>query len=109
MDTFTIRDLREHTGDLVHGAEMGQLSLVTKHGRPIFLAVPFNQALLEAGLPVSIAVQLYQERLISTGKAARLANLPIESFLKILGNFEVSPIHTYTDQELTDELDHIDE
>lgn len=32
METFTIRDLRERTGELVRGAEAGQLSLVTKHG-----------------------------------------------------------------------------
>lgn len=32
MDTFTIRDLRERTGDLVRHAEAGKLSLVTKHG-----------------------------------------------------------------------------
>ena len=42
MDTFSIRDLRERTGDLVRDAEAGKLSLVTKHGQPVFLAVPFD-------------------------------------------------------------------
>lgn len=47
MDSFTVRDLREHTGHLIHDAEAGKLSLVTKHGRPVFLAVPFSEELLE--------------------------------------------------------------
>ena len=35
MDTFTVRDLRERTGTLIHDAEEGRLSLVAKRG-------PFN-------------------------------------------------------------------
>jgi prevent-host-death family protein len=44
METFTVRDLRERTGDLIRGAEAGQLAVVTKHGRPVFVAVPFDDA-----------------------------------------------------------------
>jgi antitoxin (DNA-binding transcriptional repressor) of toxin-antitoxin stability system len=47
METFTIRDLRERTGDLVHGAEAGKLALVTKHGQGDYMAVPFEEALLQ--------------------------------------------------------------
>ena len=46
MDTFTVRDLREHTGALIHDAQIGKLSLITKHGHPVFLAVPFSEDLL---------------------------------------------------------------
>jgi len=49
MDVFTIRDLRERTGDLVRDAEEGRLSIITKHGQPIFVAVPFDEALLKEG------------------------------------------------------------
>ena len=38
METFSIRDLRERTGELARTAEAGQLSIVTKHGRPVFIA-----------------------------------------------------------------------
>jgi antitoxin (DNA-binding transcriptional repressor) of toxin-antitoxin stability system len=32
METFTVRDLRERTGDLARNAESGQLSAVARHG-----------------------------------------------------------------------------
>lgn len=48
MHTFTIRELRDHTDDLVRQAESGKLSVVTKHGLPVFVAVPFDEALLRA-------------------------------------------------------------
>ena len=49
MDAFTIRDLRERTGELIRDAEAGKLSIVTKHGQPVFVAVPFDETLLKAG------------------------------------------------------------
>jgi len=37
FDVFTVRDLRERTGDLMRDAEAGRLALIAKHGRPKFL------------------------------------------------------------------------
>lgn len=36
MDTFLLRDLPERIGELIHNAEAGKLSLVIKHGQPVF-------------------------------------------------------------------------
>ena len=47
MDAFTIRDFRERTGELIRDAEAGKLSIVTKHGQPVFVAVPFDETLLK--------------------------------------------------------------
>ena len=43
MNLFTVRDLRERTGELIRDAEAGKLSLVTQHGRPVFVAVPLDE------------------------------------------------------------------
>jgi len=40
METFSIRDLRERTGEPVRQAKAGRLSLVAKQGRPLFVALP---------------------------------------------------------------------
>ncbi len=34
IDVFSVRDLRNRSGDLLKDAEAGQISLITKHGRP---------------------------------------------------------------------------
>lgn len=49
MKTFSIRDLREHSGGLVREAEAGHLSIVAKHGRPLFVAVPMDERPPEGG------------------------------------------------------------
>ncbi len=103
MDTFSVRDLREHTGMLIHDAEEGKLSLITKRGRPVFLAVPFSEEMLEMGLPLTLAVSLYKEGSIALEKAAKLANQSLEIFIEILGKLGV-PVVNYSIAELHNEL-----
>ena|SRR3990167_8849366 len=92
METFTVRDLREHTGTLINDALSGKLSLITKHGRPVFLAVPFSEDLLELGLKSAIAVKLFQDGAITLGKAAKLAGISIEAFIERLGKLGIPAV-----------------
>ena len=75
VDTFSVRDLRERIGDLTRDAESGRLSLVTKRGRPLFVAVPFSEELLREGVGFSLALQLYQDEVITAGRAATIAGM----------------------------------
>lgn len=105
METFTVRDLREHTGALIHDAEVGKLSLITKHGRPVFIAVPFSEELIELGLRSSIALKLYEDEALTLGKAAKLAGISLEAFIERLGKLGISAVKykaTDIDQELKD-------
>jgi len=103
MDTFSIRDLRERTGDLVRDAEAGKLSLVTKHGQPVFLAVPFDESLLREGVRVALAVKLFDDEVVSLGKAAKLAGMPQSEFIDHLGALKI-PVVRYGKEELEQEL-----
>lgn len=103
MNTFSIRDLRERTGELVRTAESGQLSVVAKHGRPVFVAVPFSESLLAHGVNVALAVRLYQERMLSMGRAAKIAGMHLESFMECLVRLGV-PIIECGSAELDDDL-----
>jgi predicted HTH domain antitoxin len=103
MDTFTVRDLRERTGTLIHDAEEGKLSLITKHGKPVFLAVPFTSTLLDVGLRVALAIKLFQDQVVTLEKAAKLAGLNMESFIDKLGQLAI-PVVDYSSDELEQEL-----
>jgi len=103
MDTFTIRDLRERTGDLVRGAEAGKLSIITKHGQPVFLAVPFDEILLREGVRVALAVKLFDDEVVSLGKAAKLAGMIQSEFIDHLGALKI-PVVRYGKEELEQEL-----
>jgi predicted HTH domain antitoxin len=82
---------------------MGKLSLVTKRGKSVFLAVPFKEELLEVGLYSVLAVSLYREGILTLGKAAKLADQSIEEFIERLGKLGI-PIVDYPAIELDEEL-----
>ncbi len=107
MQTFNIRDLRQKTGELVRQAESGDLSLVTKYGKPIFVALPLSQLLLESGVHLAFAVKLYEEGVVSLSKAARLADMPIEAFLGQLEAAGVDAV-SYSAEDLEQEVEHLD-
>lgn len=104
METFSIRDLRERTGDLVRTAEAGHLSIVAKHGHPVFVAVPLDEHVLSQGLSVALACRLFADKVLSLGKAARMAKLTTESFIECLGQMGI-PAVDYTTAELDLELE----
>lgn len=103
MDTFSVRDLREHTGALIHDAEAGKLSLITKRGRPVFLAVPFTDDLIELGLRPVLTVHLYKEGILTLAKAAKLSGESLEGFIAMLSKLGISIIH-YTIKDVDEEL-----
>jgi prevent-host-death family protein len=103
MDTFTVRDLRERTGDLIRDAVEGKLSMVTRHGKPVFVAVPFDEALLRSGVHVVMAVKLFDEGHISLGKAARLADMSVAEFMEHLASLNI-PVARPEPEELEQEL-----
>jgi len=103
METFSIRDLRERTGELVRQAESGHLSIVAKHGRPLFVAVPMNQHLLTHGVAVAMAARLFAEKTVSLAKAAKLSGLSQEAFIERLGAMGI-PAVDYPQEEIDAEL-----
>lgn len=107
MQTFTIRDLRDRTGDLVRDAEAGKLSIVTKHGQPVFLAVPFDEALVQAGLRVSLAVKLVDDEVITVRQGAKMAGMTLAEFMSECSARNV-PVVRYSPDELDQELATLD-
>lgn len=103
MQTFTIRDLRDRTGELVRDAEAGKLSIITKHGQPVFVAVPFDQNLLKNGVNVALAVKLFDEEKISLGQGAKLAGMSHSAFIDLLGGLHI-PVARLESGELEREL-----
>ena len=86
MQAFAVRDLREHTGELVRNAESGQYSVVSKHGKPLFVALPFDDALLSAGVNIALADSLVQSGELSVGAGAKLAGMTHSAYMQHLGS-----------------------
>ena len=103
MDAFTVRDLRERTGELIRDAEEGKLSLVTKHGQPVFIAVPFDEWVVAFGVRIALAMRLFEEEVVSVAQATKLAGIAEEEFLEKLAAASVA-VARYSADELSDEM-----
>ena len=100
---LSARELRNSSGTLLREAEAGRLSIITKHGRPAAVAVPFDGQLLEFGVHIHLAVRLFEQRLVTLAQAAKLAGQSIEEFLDVLKASNVDVVD-YPAEELAEEL-----
>jgi prevent-host-death family protein len=103
MQTFSIRDLREKSGELSREAEAGNPALITRRGKPLMVTVPFNQQLIENGIYIALAEQLYCDGYITLGRAAKIAGMSYSQFTEHLSALGIS-IVDYPVEDLADEL-----
>jgi prevent-host-death family protein len=104
FEVFSVRDLRNRASDLIRDAEKGRLAIITKHGRPAILAVPFDERLLSHGVHRALALHLFEAGHVTLVQAARLAGLAAELFIELLAQAGV-PAVSYSSEELADELE----
>lgn len=106
MNFFTAHDLHKHTAELICGIENGELSVViTKHGTPVFIAVPFDETLLREGVGMALVIKLFDEESISLSSAAKLAGLSVSEIIDTLSRHGVAVIRPTKDdleRELAD-------
>lgn len=107
MHAFTIRELRERSGDLSREAEEGRLALVTRHGQPLFISVPFTDDLLQMGVHTVLAVSLFKSGEITSARAAKLARMSLPQFLEHLSAQGIAVVD-YEPAELSQELTSFD-
>ena len=103
VSVFSVRDLRVNSSTLVREAEAGQVSIITKRGRPAVLALPFGSRLLEVGLDKDLALSLFERRLITMAKAAKLAGVTQDAFMDLIAESGLVAVD-YPAEELADEL-----
>ena len=103
FDVFTARDLRNRSGELLKDAEDGHISLITKHGKPAILAIPFDKRLLSHGVHRAMALHLFESHQMTLAQSAKVANLSAEAFIELLGEAGIAAVD-YLPEELNDEI-----
>jgi prevent-host-death family protein len=104
LDIFTVRDLRQRSGELLREAEEGRLTLITKHGRPAILALPFDERLLAHGVNRALALHLFEAGQVSLAQASKIASISLEEFIELLGQAGI-PAVDYDPAELAQEME----
>ncbi|MCP4264641.1 MAG: type II toxin-antitoxin system prevent-host-death family antitoxin [Candidatus Brocadiaceae bacterium] len=103
LDVFTARDLRNRSGELLKDAEAGQVSLITKHGKPAILAIPFDKWLLNHGVHRAMALHLFESHQLTMAQSAKVADLSLEAFIELIGEAGIAAVD-YSPEELNDEM-----
>jgi len=60
VDVFTAKDLRNRSNELLEGTAAGNIAVITKHGKPALLAIPFDSKLLNYGAHQAMAFNYFQ-------------------------------------------------
>ena len=105
FDIYSARDLRNLSSEIIRQAETGHIGLITRHGKPCLLTIPFDETVLALGLHRSLAVHLFSSGELTMAQAARLANMPIERFIALLGEAGIDAVE-YSPEEIETELQH---
>ncbi len=103
IEVFSVRDLRLRSSELVREAEGRQVSIITKRGKPAVLALPFGGRLLDLGVDKDLAIALFERRLLTLAKAAKLAGVTQDAFMDVLGSAGIVAVD-YPPEELDEEL-----
>ena len=106
MQSFSIRDLRERSGALSQEVERGNLSVVTRHGHPLFISVPFSDELLYHGVHITLATKLFKEGDISLGKAAKIAKMNIAEYSEHVSRLGI-PVVDFSEDDFEQELAYL--
>ena len=104
MLAFGIRNLRENIGSYAAQAEAGAISIITRNGTPLTVNIPFDETLLRLGVHKALAVKLYQEEVLTLNKAARLAGMPADKFVAVLGSAGIT-VFGYDTNDVQRELE----
>lgn len=98
MHTRSVEDLARHPQRLLEDAERGEMSLVTRAGQPVMLAVPLSGGLAAREVRLEIAARLYDHEQISLGVAARIAGLSYTDMIDELGRRDIAVVRLEPDE-----------
>lgn len=103
MGAITVDQLIRSPSKLIEAAEHGEVAIVTKDGRPLFLMVPYDERLAREDVHVAVAVRLYEQGIVSLGRAASVAALSTGEFIDRLAALNI-PVVNYSPEDLDREI-----
>ncbi len=106
MHSIAIRELRNNPASLTHCLERNEYVFITKHGKPIGVALPLTDENLSIGLAKAAALQAWRNGDISLGKMAELLEMPKDELRQLLARMNL-PVLDYPVDEVADEVDFL--
>jgi antitoxin (DNA-binding transcriptional repressor) of toxin-antitoxin stability system len=93
MNSIAIRELRNSPSHLTQSLEQDEYVFITKHGKPIGVAIPLSNDNLRMGLTRATALQAWKQGDISLGKMAELLQINKSQLRETLASMNISIIN----------------
>lgn len=107
MEDLLIFDLDRDSQAIARAAEAGEMFLVTKNDRLLFVgAHPANQRFVDSGITADLACQLVARGMVTLGVGALIAHQPLETFIETAGKRGVVLVD-YPGEEILEELERL--
>jgi predicted HTH domain antitoxin len=103
MYSIGIKELKENPSALGRELERREIALITKRGRPIGIALPWDDRILEAGYRQTLAIEAYSEGMLTLAQLADVLARSRAETLELLGRLGIATIER-SDAELDEEL-----
>lgn len=104
MNIIGIKELQTNPGKLSQIFSEDDYLLITRSGKPIGLAFPFNSGFLEQGMKPWMALKAFEMGDLSLGQLARTLGKTKVEAMEMLGRLNI-PLASY---DLQEDLDAID-
>jgi len=98
VNTYTSREIREN-----RFLEDNAVSIITSHGKPVKIAIPFDDRGLHEGVEKAIALYLVENHILTQAKAAKIAGLSLSAFLLLMAKYKISAANQ-SEAELLEEI-----
>jgi len=105
MQVIGIKELQTNPGKLTKTFNTNDYALITKHGKPVGLALPFSEDLMDHGLKPWYALKGFQNGDLSFGQLSKALGKSHHDTMSLLGFLGI-PIADY---DLDEDLKAIDE
>jgi predicted HTH domain antitoxin len=83
----------------------GNIGVITQHGKPTVLTIPFDGHLLRHGIHRALALSLVRSRQLTLAQGAEMAEMDLSSFMELLGASEIDAVD-YPPEELAKDLEN---
>jgi len=105
MNSLGIKDLQTNPANLTKALDKKEYTLITKHSKPIGIAVSFDDEVLTKGLKTALLIEAYKNSVISLGQLCSSLSMSKKKAMKVLSLMGISIV----DYDFKDDLKSIND
>ena len=106
MNILGIKELQTNPGKLSKSFNNDEYILITRRGKPIGIAFPFSNSLMEQGLQSWMALKAFEAGDLTLGQLAQTLDKNKAETLEMLGHLKI-PVADYDLQEDLDAIEKL--